>query len=118
MLILHVVVISVSVVMYLDAYFVQVCELSPDNNIIEAAKGADLLIHEATFASEMKEDAAERMHSTAEDAAVVAKKAGVKKLLLTHISPRYSDSGILLEEARRVFRNTEMAEDGMAIDLR
>lgn len=89
----------------------------PDDNIIEAAKGADLLIHEATFESSRKEEAAERLHSTAEDAAKVAKEANVKKLILAHISPRYSDPALLLDEARGVFQDTEIAFDGMKLDL-
>ncbi|NYZ74341.1 ribonuclease Z [Candidatus Micrarchaeota archaeon] len=89
----------------------------PDDNIIEAARGADLLIHEATFEESMKEEAAERFHSTAKGAAEVAKAAGVKRLALTHISPRYSDSAALLEEAKAVFRDTVIAEDGLSIDI-
>ena len=90
----------------------------PDINIIEAAKDADLLIHEGTFDASRKEEALERMHSTVEGAALVAKEAGVKKLIVTHISPRYSDLAPLLEEARKVFQNVEIANDGMKVDLR
>ncbi|MFH0737955.1 MAG: ribonuclease Z [Candidatus Micrarchaeota archaeon] len=89
----------------------------PDENTIEAAKGADLLIHEATFDSSMKEEAAERSHSTAEGAAKVAKAAGVKRLVLTHISPRYSDVSLLLEEAKKIFPGTEVAQDGLVVDI-
>jgi len=89
----------------------------PDDNTIEASKGADLLIHEATFDSSKKPEAEERSHSTAEGAATLAKKAGVKKLVLTHISPRYSDTGDLLKQAKAVFENTEIAFDGMSIEL-
>ena len=93
----------------------------PDENTIEAAKGADLLIHEATFDNSRKEEADERMHSTAENAAQIAKKAGVKKLVLTHISPRYSDTADaeeLLRQATDVFPETELACDGMKIVMR
>jgi ribonuclease Z len=89
-----------------------------NSNIIEAAKDADLLIHEGTFDSSLKEEAQERMHSTAVDAATAAKKANAKMLIITHISPRYSDAGLLLEEARKVFKKTEIAYDGMAVDVR
>ena len=92
-------------------------DCAPDDNTIEAAKGADLLIHEATFDPSMKAEAAERQHSTSEDAARVAKSAGVKKLVLTHISPRYSDTAALLEAARAVFEATEIAEDGKGYDI-
>jgi ribonuclease Z len=89
-----------------------------DGNIVEAAKGADLLIHEATFDSSRKEEAKERMHSTAEDAAAVAKKAGVKRLILTHISPRYADVKELLAQAKAVFAGTEIAYDGLQADIK
>jgi ribonuclease Z len=88
-----------------------------DDNTVEAARDADILVHEATFDSSMKEDAHERFHSTAEDAAVLAKKAKVKQLILTHISPRYSDTNILLEQAKAIFENTRIAEDGLAVEL-
>jgi len=85
---------------------------------VEAAEGADLLVHEGTFDSSKKAEALERSHSTVEDAAEVAKKAGVKRLVLTHISPRYSDeTASLLEAARKIFPNTAIAEDGMKIQL-
>lgn len=89
----------------------------PDDNIIEAARGADVLVHEATFDASRKEEAAERMHSTSADAALVAKRAGVKKLILTHISPRYADIKELLGQAISVFPATEMAYDGMKVDV-
>jgi len=87
-------------------------------SVIEAAKGADLLIHEGTFDSSRKAEAAERSHSTVEDAAKVAKEAGVKKLVITHISPRYSDeTDALLQAARKIFPDSIIAEDGMKIQL-
>jgi ribonuclease Z len=89
----------------------------PDDNLAEAARGADVLIHEATFDSSMKDEAAERMHSTALGAAGLAKRAGVKRLILTHISPRHSDPSALLEEAKTVFPGTEIAYDGLSIEL-
>ncbi|MDD5172512.1 MAG: ribonuclease Z [Candidatus ainarchaeum sp.] len=89
----------------------------PDDNIIEAARGADLLIHEATFEDSMKQEAIERSHSTAKGAAEVAKVSGVKRLVLTHISPRYSDVSGLLAEATSIFPETVIAEDGMFIDI-
>jgi ribonuclease Z len=92
-------------------------DCAPGDATIEAAKGADLLIHEATFDSSMKDEASERMHSTAAQAAEVAKAAGVKRLALTHISPRYADTSQLLEEARAIFPESEIAEDGLAIDI-
>ncbi len=86
---------------------------------IEAAVGADLLIHEATFGDEDQARAAETMHSTAREAATVAKMAGVRTLVLTHFSARYSrDTSALAAEAREVFAGTlVMAKDGMEIDI-
>jgi len=92
-------------------------DCAPSDSTTEAAKGADLLIHEATFDSSKKEEAQERLHSTAEDAAKIAKAAGVKRLVLTHISPRYADPSELLAEAKAVFKAAEVAEDGQFIDI-
>ncbi len=89
----------------------------PSEDIVEAARGADLLIHEATFESEKKDEAKERLHSTAEDAAKAAKSAGVKHLILTHISPRYSDAVGHLVQARKIFQNTDLAYDGFVVSL-
>ncbi|RLI35602.1 ribonuclease Z [Candidatus Bathyarchaeota archaeon] len=89
----------------------------PSRGIIELAKGADVLIHDATFADDLAERAREDMHSTASEAASVAKEAGVGLLVLTHISARYEDTDILLEEARRIFPNVLVAEDFMSLDV-
>lgn len=92
-------------------------DTAPCEQTARAAKGADLLIHEATFAQEKADEAAEANHSTAAQAAEVAEKAGVKKLLLTHISGRYKDTKILLEEARKIFPDVDVAQDGMKIEV-
>jgi ribonuclease Z len=90
----------------------------PCDGTIEAARDADLLIHEATFADEEAPRALETGHSTAREAAIVAKAAGVKQLVLTHLSARYSMSGAdLVNEAREVFANTIVARDGMEIEV-
>lgn len=77
----------------------------------ELSRDADLVIHEATYGSDMAADARERGHSTAEDAASVARDAAAKHLLLTHFSSRYEDVTPLLDEARRVFPPTDAASD-------
>lgn len=83
----------------------------------KAAKGADLLIHEASFAEDRKQEAEERYHTTARQAATIARKAGVKQLALTHISSRYADTRALLNEAKAVFNNTIIAKDGLEVKL-
>jgi len=87
----------------------------PSDETISAAKGADLLFHEATYTSEKADDARDHMHSTAAQAAEVAKKAGVGKLILTHISGRYRKPDAHLAEARKIFKKTFVAEDGMEL---
>jgi len=98
--------------------YYEMLTMEDDHKIIEIAKEADLLIHEATFASDLSDRAHEEKHSTAEDAAKIAKLANVKKLILTHISSRYKDTKILEEEAKKIFENAEIAEDFKTYDLK
>jgi ribonuclease Z len=90
----------------------------PHMPVIEAARGADLLVHEATFGGDEQERAKETGHSTAAEAARVALEAGVRRLVLTHISSRYNrDASELLAEAKAVFPETTIARDGMTLDV-
>ncbi len=90
----------------------------PCEATIEASVDADLLIHEATFADEEAARAVETGHSTAREAAEVARRAGARRLVLTHISARYSrDAHELEREAKSVFAKTSIARDGTEIEL-
>jgi len=93
-------------------------DTAPADHTVEVSQGADLLIHEATFADEEADRARETNHSTATQAAEIAQRAGAARLLLTHISARYSDDpGTLRAEARKIFPKTEVASDGMCIEV-
>jgi ribonuclease Z len=81
-------------------------------NVIPYISGIDLLYHEATFADEDISLATETGHSTASQAATIALKANVKKLIIGHFSARYKNIDPLLESSRKIFPATEAAEDG------
>jgi len=84
----------------------------------EAAREADLLVHESTFGDEESARAVETGHSTAREAATLARDAGVRRLVLTHLSARYTrDVSDLEREARSVFPHTTIARDGLEIDV-
>src|SRR6266496_819190 len=90
----------------------------PSASVVDAAQGADLLIHEATFGDEEKDRAKETGHSTAKEAAQVALAAKAKRLVLCHVSARYSTSADeLVTEAREVFPAVTVARDGQEIDV-
>jgi ribonuclease Z len=77
-----------------------------------------MLVHEATFTEEEAVRAKETGHSTAREAALVAQRAGVRRLVLTHLSARYTrDTTELEREAREVFSATTIARDGMEVEV-
>jgi len=81
------------------------------DKIAKAVKNADLIVCESTYSEKEKEIAGEYRHMTASDAARIAKKAGAKKLILTHFSQRYKNIKELENEAKKIFKNTAAAED-------
>ena len=86
-------------------------DTKPYDKLINFSKDADVLIHDATFDSEFEEISSEYGHSTASQAAEIAKKANVEKLFLTHISPRYLDHRVLEKDAKKIFKNSFVARD-------
>lgn len=91
-------------------------DTAPSEVVRALAEGADLLVHEATFAGDEAERAAETMHSTAVQAAELARDAGVRMLALTHISSRYFGPEVA-REAREIFPNTVVPRDFDVIEL-
>lgn len=92
-------------------------DTAPSEEVVEAIRNVDLLYHEATFTSEQAEEAALSFHSTAAQAAEIARQAGVKRLLIGHISGRYDNPDAHLEEARALFEHTDFAEEGVRWDV-
>lgn len=90
----------------------------PCKSILEASRNADVLIHDGSFADEMADWAEESKHSTAGEVAALAKEAGVRKLILTHISSRYTDDAEpILTDSKKIFENVIIAEDLMEIEI-
>jgi ribonuclease Z len=85
-----------------------------DETLVEKIKSVDLLYHEATYLKALHERAAERFHSTTVQAAAIAKKGMVKKLLIGHFSSKYEILDEFLTEAKEVFENTELALQGVS----
>lgn len=89
--------------------------VKPD--ITAQIKEVDLLYHEATFTREMLDRAAQTFHSTAEQAGEIARMAGAKRLVIGHFSARYRELNTLLEEARSVFPDTQLAKEGETFEV-
>ncbi len=93
-------------------------DTTPSHTFLSVLEGADLWISEATFADEASDKAAETLHSSSGDVARLAAMAGVERLILTHISSRYSeDITPLLEDARKHFPGAVVAEDFMEVEI-
>lgn len=88
---------------------------NPD--ILENIREVNLLYHEATFSDADAHRAVSVMHSTASQAAAIARDANAKRLVLGHFSARYDDENFLLQEARKIFPNTLLAEEGLCLNV-
>ena len=88
-----------------------------DPSIVPAIRGVDLLYHEATYADDAAVKAHERFHSTASQAATIAREAGAGRLLLGHYSRAYKDESQHLAEARAIFPDTILGQEGMRIEI-
>jgi len=86
-------------------------------HLAEVVKHVDVMYHESSFLEEMADRAAQTKHSTAKQAAQVAKDARVKKLILGHFSSRYNSLDGFLKEAREIFPDTELAVEGETFDI-
>ena len=93
-------------------------DTKPCNKVVEFARNADLLIHDATFLSDLEDVAIEYGHSTARQAAEIAKEANVDRLVLTHISPRYLDDRAIEKEAKNIFENSIVARDFLKLEVK
>ncbi len=88
-----------------------------NDGLADFFRDCDLLIFDSTYGEDHKDKAAENMHSTAKEAAGLAAKAGVKKLVLTHFSARYEDVSVLVKEASEIHSDVVAAEDLMVIEI-
>lgn len=88
-----------------------------DESLIEHIQGANMIYHETTYLDNLRERAESRFHSTTKQAAALAKKAGVKKLLIGHFSSKYDTLEEFESEAREVFDNTELALEGVCYEV-
>ncbi|HTA26555.1 MAG TPA: MBL fold metallo-hydrolase, partial [Bacteroidia bacterium] len=83
-----------------------------NKDLLPQLQNADLIYHESTFMEDMRQRADQTMHSTAKDAATIAKEANAKRLLLGHFSARYKELNPLLEEARSIFPAAYLSQEG------
>jgi len=93
-------------------------DTEPVKGMVNFAKDADVLVHEATFGSDLEDISNEYGHTTAVQAAEIAKKANVERLFLVHISPRYLDGKVLEDEARNVHKKTIVPKDFQEVEIK
>ena len=98
--------------------YVYCCDTVYTEDIIPYIQGADLLCLESTFANDLSELALQRQHLTAGQAGQLANKADAGQLLLTHISARYREPELILEQAKAEFQNTIIAEDNLVVEVK
>lgn len=96
---------------------VYAADTRPASSTISVSKHADMLIHESSYAKMHSMLASARKHSTAEEAAIIAKKAHAKLLVLIHFSARYKTTTQLAKDAQKVFRRTIAARDGLRLSV-
>ena len=101
----------------LDDRSLEIYTIPLKHRVIPLIEGADLLYHEATFAETEAKRAKETFHSTARQAAEIARRAQVKKLVIGHYSARYENITPLLQEAREIFPETVSANEGMKLSI-
>jgi ribonuclease Z len=89
----------------------------PTDKLAKFFRGCDVLVFESTYSKDKQQKAIENMHSTAVEAAMIARKAEVDKLFLTHFSARYNDTHLLVKEAGAIHCNVESAEDLKAVNI-
>ncbi|MBS3123923.1 ribonuclease Z [Candidatus Woesearchaeota archaeon] len=94
-----------------------IADTLPCNGANKLAKEAELLISEGTHLSDIQEKTEKYMHLTVKDAALIASENNAKKLVITHISPRYKSTADMIDEARQYFDNTIIAEDFMRVEV-
>lgn len=92
-------------------------DTAPCPSIIDKIREVDLLYHEATFANKERGRAQETFHSTAQQAATIARDAEVKNLVIGHFSSRYDDEQLLLDEAREIFPCTTLANENKTFKI-
>jgi ribonuclease Z len=88
-----------------------------DEALIQHIREADMIYHETTYLDNLQDKAMERFHSTSKQAALIAKKAGVKKLLIGHFSSKYAELDEFEIEAKEIFENTEIAKEGVSYNV-